>query len=92
MNTMSKGKATKVPTMKKYQPYTDWRKELQIWQVMNATLEVDKKVQAGFMFQSLKGTARQTVLSEMTVDEIISEDGVTNILQTLDHFFWVIQQ
>ena len=87
MNTMSKAKPTKVPTMKRDQPYKNWRKELLIWQVTNSTLEVDKKVQGGVLFQSLEGIAHQIVLSELTVHDITSEDGVDNIIRTLDYFF-----
>ena len=78
---------TKVPVMKRDQPYKDWKKELQIWKVINSTLEVDPKIQAGALYQSLEGTARQTVLSEMTVAEITSDNGVHNIVCTLDNFF-----
>ena len=84
---MSKTKATKVPVMKENQPYEDWKKELQIWEVTNTALGVDKPIQAGTVFQSLDGTARQTVLSELTVEEITDADGVKNIIKTLDQFF-----
>ena len=73
--------------MRKSQPYTDWKKELQIWQATNTTLDVDRKIQAGTLFESLEGTPRQTVLSEMTVDQITDDDGVQNIIRTLDRFF-----
>ena len=47
--------------MRKHQPYVDWRKELEVWQVTNTTLEVDKKIQAGILFESLEGSPRQIV-------------------------------
>ena len=84
---MSRG-TTKVPVMKKDQQYTDWKKELQIWEATNTVLGVDKKIQAGVLFESLDGIPRQTVLSELTVSEITHENGVENILSTLDHFFY----
>ena len=80
-------KAAKVPVMRQNQTYTDWRKELQVWQVTNATIGVDNKTQAGTLFLSLEGLPRQTVLSELTVAEITHEDGIDNILQTLDNFY-----
>ena len=84
---MSKGRSTKVPTMRKSQPYADWKKELKVWQVTNTNLEVDEKIQAGILFESLEGISRETVLSELTVDQLTAEDGVQNIISTLDHFF-----
>ena len=83
----TKVKATKVPVMKENQLYVDWKKELQIWEGTNTTLGVEPKVLAGTLFESLEGTAWQTVLSELTVPQIITEDGVKNILKTLDEFF-----
>ena len=84
---MSKTKATKVPVMKKDRPYTDWKKELWIWESTNTTLDVDKKIQAGVLFESLEGIARDTVLSELSVEEISHADGVRNIIKTLDEYF-----
>ena len=78
-------KATKVPVMRKSQLYSDWKKELQIWKVTNSTL--DKKMKAGILFESLEGMPRQTVLSELTVDQITDENGVDNIIRTLDKFY-----
>ena len=80
-------KSSKVPAMRRDQPYSDWVKELQIWEGTNTILQVDKKVQAGVLFQSLEGLSRQTVLSELSVAEILAEDGVEKILFTLDRFF-----
>lgn len=79
--------ATKVPVMSPNQPYSDWKKKLQIWQVTNTNMKVDKKIQAGILFESLEGTASETVLSEMSVAQITAEDGVENIINTLDRFF-----
>ena len=84
---MSKSRCTKVPVMRENQPYGDWKKELNIWHVTNTTAEVDSKLQAGVLFESLEGIARKTVLSELTVDEITHTNGVANIISTLDHFF-----
>lgn len=84
-HTMSNTKATKVPVMRPDQPYQDWKKKLQIWKVTNR--QVDKQIQAGVLFESLEGIASDTVLSELTVDEITADDGVEQMIQTLDHFF-----
>ena len=83
---MSK-KATKVPVMRKDQPYGDWKKEMQIWKKTNTKLGVDPEIQAGVFFESLEGTPRQTVLSELSVDEISHTDGVEKILAALDEFY-----
>lgn len=84
---MSKIKPTEPPVMKKDQHYLDWKKELQIWQVTNLTLGVDPKVQGGILLQSLEGKPHDTILSELTVPDITSPDGVKNITKTLDKFF-----
>jgi hypothetical protein len=84
---MSNKKATKVPVMQPNQPYIDWKKELQIWKATNTALTVGNKIQAGVLFESLSGVPRRTVLSELTVEEIISDDGVEKIISTLDNYF-----
>ena len=73
--------------MKKNQQYSDWRKELQIWESINTVLNVNRKIQAGMLFQSLEGIYRQTVLSELSVSEITAENGVKSIIKTLDELF-----
>ena len=84
---MTSKKATKVPMMKKDQPFADWKKELQIWRKTNTKLGVDPEIQAGVLFESLEGTPRQTVLSELTVDQITHADGVENVIEALEEFF-----
>lgn len=73
--------------MRENQPYEDWKKELQVWRLTNTFLEVDKKVQAGLLYQALKDKPKVTVTSELTADQISAEDGVENIIATLDRFF-----
>ena len=87
-DTMKKTKPTKVPVMKEDQPYRDWRKEVEIWQAHNTGLGVAPRLQAGALFQSLQGMPRQIVLSELSVAELTADDGVTNIVNTLDVFFY----
>ena len=84
---MSKTKATKDPVMRENQPYVDWKKELEIWVFANTTAGVDAPVQATSLFESLEGTARQTVLSELSVAQITAADGIKNITTCLDQFF-----
>ena len=84
---MSTKKATKVPVMQPNQPYVDWKKELHMWKATNAVLDVDKRIQAGILFESLTGVPRRTVLSELSVEEMISNDGVEKIISTLDSYF-----
>ena len=84
---MSKSKPIKVPVMRNLQPYEDWKKELEVWRLNNEVLEVDKKLQAGFLLRSLNGLNRDTVMSELTVAELTAEDGVEKIISTLDSFF-----
>ena len=81
------GKSTKAPLMKPNQQYIDWKKELRVWEAINTAMGVDSKVQAGTLFESLEGIARQTILSELSVEEITATDGVKNIIKTLDCFF-----
>ena len=73
--------------MKPNQLYEDWRKELQIWKATNTALGVKSKIQAGYLIQALEGIAHQTVLSELTVEQIICDDGVQNIVETLNSFY-----
>ena len=84
---MSKVKATKVPVMRKGQRYQDWKKELQIWQAANEELGVKGKVQACVLFESLDGTPRETILSELEVSDVTTDNGVENIINTLDNYF-----
>lgn len=84
---MSKTKPTKVPVMRKNQPYGDWKKELQVWEATNKILDVDDKILSGTLFESLEGISRETVLSELTVAQITASEGVKNITDTLDKFF-----
>ena len=78
---------TKVPVMKQDQPFEDWRKELHIWELTNTSLKVEPNIQAGILFESLEGKQRQTVLSELSVKDIASDDGVQNIVKTLSFFY-----
>ena len=73
--------------MKPNQSYENWKKELRIWEVTNLAIGIEKKIQAGSLFQALEGILRQIVLSELTVEQIIDEEGVDNILQILDFFY-----
>ena len=85
---MSKAvKPTKVPSMRDDSLYSDWKKEIEIWIITNETLGCAKSVLSGTLFESLTGQARNTVLSTLKVKDITSEDGVKNILATLDEFF-----
>lgn len=73
--------------MKDVQHYNDWKKEIQVWVVMNSVLKVDNKIQSGILFESLQGTTKKVVLSELSASEIINENGVQNIINILDQFF-----
>ena len=86
-STMSKCKPIKVPTMRKLQPYVDWKKEIEVWRINNTILDVDKKLQAGFLFQSLEGLCRDAVRSELSVADLTDKDGVEKILSSLDSFY-----
>ena len=88
---MGKAVPTKVPVMKKNQPYEDWMKRIQVWKATNTVLGVEKKIQAGVLFESLKGNPQQIVLSELKVAEIIADDGIKNITDTLDNFLCLIK-
>ena len=67
--------------------YSDWKKEMEIWELTNSILGCTKPVLAGTLFESLTGQARNTVLSELDVSKIASDDGVDHIKKTLDEFF-----
>ena len=72
--------------MKEIQHYQDWKKKIKIWEEMNSVLKVNKKLQAAFLFESLQGTPQQIVLSELSVSQIVTENGVKNIIDILDQF------
>ena len=67
---MGKSKPTKAPAMKKNQTYKDWKKEVEVWELVNTALDVEKRIQGGMLFDSLEGIKRDTVLSELSVAEI----------------------
>ena len=73
--------------MKADQQFIDWKKELQVWEATNTVLEVDKKIQAWVLFESLEGIHKRIVSSELTVSEIVADNGIQNIIKTLDEFF-----
>ena len=47
-------------------------------------MNVSKKVQDGWLYQSLSGLPQKIVLSQVTVDIIIADDGVENIVCVLN--------
>ena len=79
--------ATKVPMMNHNQPFVDWRKEIKIWKALNIGLGVEPKIQSCMLYESLNGMPQKLVLSELTVEDIIAEDGVSNIVSTLERFY-----
>ena len=72
-------KPTKVPVMHDDLAYSDWKKEIAIWELTNTNLGCTKSVLAGTMFESLIGQARNTVLSELDVAKIACEEGLVLI-------------
>ena len=64
--------------------YENWKKEVSIWQFQT---NVETNKQGGALFLSLEGKPRQTVLAEVTVADINSEQSVSNIFKALDRFY-----
>ena len=60
--------------------YENWKKEVSIWQFQT---NVETNKQGGALFLSLEGKPRQTVLAEVTVADINSEQGVSNIFKAV---------
>lgn len=56
-------------------PYSDWKKEIEIWKMTNVILGCTNPVLAGSLFESLTGQARNTVLSSLKVTDISSDTG-----------------
>ena len=79
MTEVKANKSTKVPLMRDGLLYSDWKKELLVWERLNTKRGVDPSVLAGELFESLQGKARQTILSEVDVDNILHANGVKNI-------------
>lgn len=80
-------KPTKAPSMSVNTAYSDWKKQVTIWELTNATLGCNKTVLSGSLFEALTGQARDTVLSSLKIEQIVCEAGVKNILEQLDEFY-----
>ena len=71
------------PPMREDAPYEDWKKEIQVWQLI--TNLPDKK-QGPAVLLSLQGKARNLCL-EMDMTELTTDKGVEAILKKLDGMF-----
>lgn len=80
-------KPTKAPSMSADTAYSDWKKQVQIWQLTNTPFGCSKTVLSGSLFEALTGQARDTVLSSLKIEEIVCDDGIDNMINTLDEFF-----
>lgn len=72
------------PEMREGLSFEDWKKELSIW---CAFTDLDKKRRGGAVFLTLSGKARETVLADVSLDRINSENGVKNITSALDKLY-----
>ena len=63
--------------------YTDWKKEIEIWQIATS---IKEEKQGAAIFLSLTGKSREAVL-ELTTDEIKGNDGVKKVIQKLDELW-----
>ena len=71
------------PALDKNISYTKWKKELAIWEAFT-NLEAKKRAPA--IFLTLQGQAREAVL-EMDIDKLNCNDGVKELLLTLDSLY-----
>ena len=72
------------PEMRDGLLYSDWKKEVSIW--TNVT-DLDAKKQGGALYLSLSGKARDTVLTEVSGDDMKKDTGVKLITDCLDKLF-----
>ena len=79
----SKGDYKASPTLSKDITYSNWKRELSIWQAFTS---LEKKKQAPAIFLKLSGQARETVLN-LDISKIAHDDGVKNLLDCLDELF-----
>ena len=80
------GKSYKAPPMLdlKVTSFEDWLVDVQIW----AKLPGDAGSKGGYLYLSLEGKNKDTVRSELTVDEIYNADtGVKSILDCLKRIY-----
>ena len=68
------------PSLDKDISYTKWKKELAIWETFT---NLESKKRAPAIFLTLEGQARDAVL-EMEIEKLSSDDGVKELLKTLD--------
>ena len=71
------------PTLSKDITYSNWKRELSIWQAFTS---LEKKKQAPAIFLTLSGQAREAVLG-LDISKLAHDDGVKNLLDCLDEFF-----
>ena len=67
--------------------YPDWKIDVELWARGILDSQMNKKQKAIYLYQSLNVTVRQTVLSEVTIDEIDHDDGIKNIFTAMDCFY-----
>ena len=72
------------PEMRDDLLYSDWKKELSIWEDFT---ELAKNKQGPAVYLTLKGKARETVLAEVDIKKIKTDNGVKVITDILDTLF-----
>ena len=72
-----------LPSLNKDITYSNWKKELRIWEAFT-NLKDEKKGLA--IFLTLNGQAREAAL-EITVEELTAETGVNKLLEVLDELY-----
>ena len=71
------------PAFNKDIEYTNWKKDLQIWESSNS---IDKVKRAPAVYQFLTGEAKQ-VIRNLNIDKLTCDDGIRNITETLDKMY-----
>ena len=71
------------PVLNSAIPYSTWKRELAIWQ---AFTNIAKSKQAPAIFLTLSGEAREAA-GEIQLDLLVCDDGVKNLLDTLDKMY-----
>ncbi len=72
------------PAMSDDMSYQEWKTEIELWSEIT---ELPKKKHGGSLFFTLKGDARDTIRAKLTKDEIASDKGFAQIIETLDKLY-----
>ena len=72
------------PVMSDKMTYDEWKTEIELWSTIT---DAPKSKQGGLLFFTLQGDARDTIRSKLEMKQISADDGLQNIIKTLDELY-----